>query len=303
MKFFLPAIVFVLSLANVSFADDPAGHSLIRIHVNDTSDLRNIWSAGLDFEGSAGKPGGWMEFVASSTDLRELTARGIAWVVAEPDLEAAAARGLSPVPMNALGFGTGSMGGYYTLAEVGEQLDSMKLLYPSLITAKQEIGYSGEGRPIWAAKISDNPDSDEPGEPGALYTALTHAREPAGMMTVVYYMWWLLEQYASDPSAAYLVNNRQAWFIPVINVDGYAYNESTNPSGGGFWRKNRRNNGDGTWGSTSTATTDPMRCGTPRTADRARTPAVKPIAALTRSRSRKPRPSTPSCGSTPSGPA
>ncbi len=248
MKLFFPAIALLLGLANNSFADDPPGHSLIRIHVNDATELRDIWSAGLDFEGSAGKPGGWMEFVATPADLRELTARRIAYVVAEPDLAAAAARDLSPVPMNALGFGTGSMGGYYTLAEVGEQLDSMKLLYPSLVTEKQEIGYSIEGRPIWAVRISDNPDSDEPGEPGVLYTSLTHAREPAGMMTVVYYMWWLLEQYASDPSAAYLVNNRQAWFIPVINVDGYAYNQSTNPSGGGFWRKNRRNNGNGTWG-------------------------------------------------------
>ena len=26
------------------------------------------------------------------------------------------------------------------------------------------------------------------------------------------------------------------------------YNRSTNPSGGGMWRKNRRNNGDGTYG-------------------------------------------------------
>lgn len=248
MKLFVAAIILVLSSSSVSSAADPSGHSLIRIHVRDAAELRRIWSAGLDFEGSSGKPGGWMEFVATSAEMLELAALGIHHVVTEPDLSAASAKGLSPTPMDALGFGTGSMGGYYTLSEVGEQLDSMRLLYPGQITEKQVIGYSIEGRPIWAVKISDNPESDEPDEPGVMYTALTHAREPAGMMTVVYYMWWLLEQYASNPTAAYLVNSREVWFVPVFNVDGYAYNESTNPSGGGFWRKNRRNNGNGSWG-------------------------------------------------------
>jgi uncharacterized repeat protein (TIGR01451 family) len=33
-----------------------------------------------------------------------------------------------------------------------------------------------------------------------------------------------------------------------VNPDGYYYNQSTYPSGGGSWRKNRRNNGDGSYG-------------------------------------------------------
>ncbi len=61
-------------------------------------------------------------------------------------------------------------------------------------------------------------------------------------------MWWLLENYGTNPEATYLVNNRQMWFIPVVNPDGYVYNQTTNPAGGGLWRKNRRNNGDGTFG-------------------------------------------------------
>jgi len=68
------------------------------------------------------------------------------------------------------------------------------------------------------------------------------------MMTVMYYMWWLLENYGTDPEATYLVNNRQMWFIPVVNPDGYVYNQQTNPNGGGFWRKNRRMNGGGSFG-------------------------------------------------------
>jgi carboxypeptidase T len=139
-------------------------------------------------------------------------------------------------------FGFGSMGGFYTLAEVNAQLDSMKIHYPNLITTKTSIGNSLEGRPMYMVKISDNPDIDET-EPEILYTALHHAREPQSMMQMIYFMYYLLENYNSDPSVQYLVNNREMYFIPVLNPDGYEYNRATNPGGGGMWRKNRKNNG------------------------------------------------------------
>lgn len=136
----------------------------------------------------------------------------------------------------------GSMGGYYTYTEINAQLDSMKARFPNLITSKINIGTSLEGRVIYAVKISDNPDVSE-NEARALYTAITHAREPGGMMTVMYYMFYLLENYNTNPAVKYLVDNREIYFIPCVNPDGYEYNRSTNPNGGGMFRKNRRNNG------------------------------------------------------------
>ena len=61
-------------------------------------------------------------------------------------------------------------------------------------------------------------------------------------------MQWLCENYSTNNVAEYLVNNRELWFIPVINPDGYVYNESIAPNGGGMHRKNRRdtNCGNGT---------------------------------------------------------
>ncbi len=140
------------------------------------------------------------------------------------------------------GFQFGSMGGFYTLTEVIAELDTMKMLYPNLITERVSIGNSIENRPIWMVKISDYPDLNE-NEPQVLYTALHHAREPQGMMTVIYFMYYLLENYGINSEVTYLVNNRELYFIPVVNPDGYEYNRTTNPLGGGMWRKNRRNNG------------------------------------------------------------
>lgn len=148
----------------------------------------------------------------------------------------------SKAEMNVSGFGFGSMGGFYTLAEVIAELDSMKVLFPNLITSKVSIGNTIESRPMYMVKISDNPGIDE-NEPEVLYTSLHHAREPESMMQMIYFMYYLLENYYTDPSIQYLVNNRELYFIPVVNPDGYEYNRSTYPAGGGMWRKNRRNNG------------------------------------------------------------
>jgi len=145
------------------------------------------------------------------------------------------------------GFGFGSMGGYYTFAEVVAKLDEMRATYPNLITAKVPIGITHQNREIWMVKISDNADQDE-AEPEMLYTGLTHAREPEGMELLLYYMFYLLENYGTDPEATYLVNERELYFVPVVNPDGYLRNQSTNPNGGGMWRKNRRDNGDGSFG-------------------------------------------------------
>ena len=144
-------------------------------------------------------------------------------------------------------FTYGSMGGYYTLAQVWEKIDSMIAHYPNLISFKDSIGASDEGRPIYAVRISDNPNINED-EPEVLYTALIHAREPESMMQMIYYMLYLLENYGTNTEVTYLVDNREMYFIPVVNPDGYYYNESTNPDGGGMWRKNRQYNIDGSYG-------------------------------------------------------
>ena len=141
-------------------------------------------------------------------------------------------------------FELGSMGGFFTYEEFNMHLDSMAARYPDLISAKQPISdfQTHEGRPIYWLRISDNPNVDEENEPEVLYTALHHAREPASLSQLIFYMYYLLENYDSDPDIKLLVDNTEMYFVPMINSDGYIYNETTNPNGGGMWRKNRRDN-------------------------------------------------------------
>ena len=151
-----------------------------------------------------------------------------------------------PVPAH---FHHGSMGGFYTYSELIDILDSMALLYPNLITAKApiDVTQSIEGNDINYLKISDNPNVDET-EPEVLYTALHHAREPESLTQLIYYMWYLLENYSTDPELQALVDNTEMYFVPCLNPDGYMYNQMTDPGGGGMWRKNRRDNLDGGYG-------------------------------------------------------
>jgi carboxypeptidase T len=135
----------------------------------------------------------------------------------------------------------GSMGGYFTYQEMLDILDDMAEQYPNLITVRQPIGdiLTHEGRPIYWLKVSDNPNVDEEDEPEVLYTALHHAREPNSLSQMIFYLWYLLENYEEDDEISFLVNNTAMYFIPCINPDGYIHNETTNPNGGGLWRKNR----------------------------------------------------------------
>ena len=143
-------------------------------------------------------------------------------------------------------------GGFYTYSEMLEELDQMHQLYPNLISSRSDIKDPNtdedphihetyEGRFLQWVKISDNPNQSE-NEPQILYTAIHHAREPASLQQLIFYMWYLLENYNEDDRIKEIVDNTEMYFVPCVNPDGYIYNENTDPEGGGMWRKNRYNN-------------------------------------------------------------
>lgn len=131
--------------------------------------------------------------------------------------------------------------GFYKYQDMLDALDSMTAMYPNLITARTPIStfLSHENRPIYHVKISDNPNTDETSEPNVLYTAIHHAREPMSMSQTIFYMWYLLENYATDPEIQFLVDNTEMYFVPCINPDGYIHNQTNDPIGFGFHRKNK----------------------------------------------------------------
>lgn len=151
-----------------------------------------------------------------------------------------------PVPS---GFSLGSMGGYFKYDEMMTHLNQLAQLYPDLVKPLDTIegGVTHQGRHLYWLKLSDNPMADED-EPEILFTGTIHAREPVTISLLIFFMYYLLENYDSDPEIQYLLDHHELYFIPCINPDGYIYNETNNPLGGGMWRKNMRNNGNGYFG-------------------------------------------------------
>lgn len=177
--------------------------------------------------------------VLSQSEMARAQAAGVSARVLTADLGAAVARRgggcpASPYPV------TGSMGCYPTFDEAVAILDQMRAEFPDFVSEKTSIGTTLEGRTVWQVEIGDNPGLSE-GEPETLWTALHHAREPQGLATVLYSMWDLLRTaQGGDAEAQFLLAERRLFVVPVLNPDGYAYNQTTDPAGGGLWRKNRR---------------------------------------------------------------
>jgi len=243
------ALVAFAWFAGAAHAQEPT--SLVSV----TAETRELLELGVALE-HAERQGGRTTFAATPWEREQLERGGVAYRVLVPDLDAyyaARLRSESELwagsdPSDAPGFGFGSMGGYYTWSEMVAKLDEMRATYPELVTTKQSLGVSHEGRPIWMVKISDHADSQDENEPAVLFTGLTHAREPIGMEVNLYTMFHLLERYGIDPEVTYLVDTRELYFVPVVNPDGYVFNQSTSPNGGGMWRKNRLNSGGGAFG-------------------------------------------------------
>ncbi|MEM6773170.1 MAG: M14 family zinc carboxypeptidase, partial [Bacteroidota bacterium] len=154
-----------------------------------------------------------------------------------------------PTPSN---YNSGSMGGFLTYAEMLAELDEMYAYSEAnnlgIITPRADnINPNDpddlktfEGRYQQWVMISNNAEAPSTGQPQVFYNAIHHAREPASLQQLVFFMWYLLENYATDAEVRDIVDNTELYFMPCVNPDGYVYNELTDPNGGGFWRKNRR---------------------------------------------------------------
>lgn len=257
MKVFFLFILFSLGVSSV-FAQQEQ-YSKLRVYLDGRS-AQDLMQLGVTCDHGQHRKSVYFESDFSKTDRRLLETSGFRYDVLIEDVVAyyenqnelgnARSSNCGPttstsnyaIPTN---FALGSMGGFLTYQQMLDNLDSMASKYPHLITTKTVIdpnNLTHENRPIYWIKISDNPNVDE-NEPEALYTAIHHAREPLALSQLIYYMWYLLENYNTDTEIQYLLENTELYFVPCLNPDGYIYNESTNPNGGGLWRKNRRNNG------------------------------------------------------------
>lgn len=124
---------------------------------------------------------------------------------------------------------------YHTPQEGIDLYHSLATQYPH-VAKIQSIGTSVEGRDIWALRVSDNPNLDEPGEQKILFCGLHHAREWVTHEMMLYLAERLVTGYDTDPRMQRVVDNSVVWLVLAVNPDGFEYTWTDDR----YWRKNRR---------------------------------------------------------------
>lgn len=257
----------ILLTALHGFSEQTTKHSRVKVYASKNTHFEKLMKLGLSLESLESKKDAYFIGEFSAHDIERIKESGVEFEILIDDISAFYVNRNKGIDVDALNealksnkrnyngvttpsnFKLGSFGGYHNHNEMLAELDEMHSLFPDLISVKAPASTTTtiEGRPIYMVRISNNPEIDQD-KPKVLYTGLIHAREPAGMQQMLFQMWYLLENYATNPEIEYLVNNLELFFIPCVNPDGYIHNQNTDPNGGGMWRKNKRMNAGGSVG-------------------------------------------------------
>ncbi|HUU82842.1 MAG TPA: M14 family zinc carboxypeptidase [Phycisphaerae bacterium] len=210
-----------------------AGHKVVRAEVRTPADLEVILSITPD--PWTDYPGVWsFPFRVPPERMVDLDASGIPYEILIDDLGPVARQHLERPATR------GTWDAYMTLAEILSVLNDLATSRPDLCEVTS-FGTSIDGRQLWALHITGSAAAPKP---AVVYNALMHCREWLTAPVVLYLADHLVNNYDSDPAIAYLVDNVDIYLAPCVNPDGYVYTWTSQR----YWRKNRRSNGDGTWG-------------------------------------------------------
>lgn len=135
---------------------------------------------------------------------------------------------------------------YQPLSVINHWMKLINSLFPTHVTPFT-IGTSYEGREIRGLKVSSVRNKDEKKRQAIIITGATHAREWISVSTVCYLAYSFITQYnatgtgggadtKSDKQITELIDAFDWYFLPTLNVDGYAYTWEEDR----LWRKNRQ---------------------------------------------------------------
>lgn len=133
-------------------------------------------------------------------------------------------------------------GAYHSYNETRTLLRELESSFPD-IAQVITIGCSIEGRELNVIKISDNVGNDE-AEPNIFIVGCHHAREWISVEVPLLFAQYLLEHYADNSQVQRAINGSQIYILPIQNPDGLEFSIHTYQ----MWRKNRRYNGNFSWG-------------------------------------------------------
>ena len=206
-----------------------------RIESPQVNDLGEFLKKGYDI--AAFSPGKYIDLVIGQEEFNNLAARGFRLTITQTE---------SQLKDN-LVVGK-ALAGYRTYSDLYTELLNLQTAHPN-ICKLYDIGdsrgkeytaaaYSGYKHEIWAMKVSDNVATEED-EPCVFYMGNHHAREPISLEVAMYILNYIVSNYGTDPAITSAVNNKQIWFMPLVNPNGH---KIVTDEVDLWWRKNIRDN-------------------------------------------------------------
>jgi murein tripeptide amidase MpaA len=238
-------VPFALAASTASAAPpDYHGDRVVRLVPTDLRMLRTALAMADDVWSHGAAVGRSLEILVDQQSFDGLVRAGVPFEVMIEDvggLVAAERKRLADAAANEGGIAGGDawFAEFKTFAQIDAKLDELVAARPDLCSIVV-VGQSVEGRTIRGIRISAAPA----GAPAIVFNACQHAREWVSPMTVMYVADRLVADAAVDPATQMLLQQAEIFVIPVVNPDGYIYSWDVDR----FWRKNRRNNGNGTFG-------------------------------------------------------
>ena len=103
-----------------------------------------------------------------------------------------------------------------------------------------DVGDTIQGRDVLGIRMTEGAGTLALGaRPAVLYQGTTHAREWISTeVTMRLLEWFLNERSKGNTQVTNLLQDRELWFVPVVNPDGYEHTFTTER----LWRKNLRDN-------------------------------------------------------------
>lgn len=225
----LPKLLLVfcaIALTHAHARDQDSELFFIRAAAKDAAERTKVAEAGIAIDAVFSDS---VSFVGTQRDLDALTKTGITFEIQK-------------FPAGRAGF-TAADAAFHDHKEVVDALDQLAAMYPAIAT-RFSIGKSLEGRELAGIRLSSHPTPDR--LPTAILLGCHHAREHLSVEVPLMLAEYLASNYKTDARIKALLDSREVWIVPMVNPDGAEYDISGR--GYKYWRKNRRDNGDGTRG-------------------------------------------------------
>lgn len=110
---------------------------------------------------------------------------------------------------------------YHHYLLVGQELQDLQNTYPDKVKVSV-IGKSVLGLNIYAAEVSNFEGGQTPHDERyrIYFDGSIHSNEQLGMEAAMGIMRFLLDEYDTDPTAKFVVDNRRVFIVPLVNPDG-----------------------------------------------------------------------------------